>query len=111
MEKIVLIQPYFGKFPNYFELHLLSIRRNPDITWIFFTDDHTEYDWPSNAEVHYMGFDDMQRLVQSRFEFQISLEKPYKLCDFKPAYGWIFRDYLEGYDYWGHCVSIGIRKK
>lgn len=30
------------------------------------------------------------------------MERPYKLCDFKTAYGYIFNDLFEGYDYWGY---------
>ncbi len=101
--KTALIIPYFGKFPNYFYLHLISIRHNPDFTWFFFTDDYTEYDYPPNAKVFYMSFDEMRSLVQSKFDFPIALERPYKLCDFKPAYGHIFAEYLKEYDYWGHC--------
>lgn len=50
-----------------------------------------------------MSFEKLKELVQSHFDFQISLEAPYKLCDFKPAYGDIFKDYAEKYDFWGHC--------
>jgi hypothetical protein len=28
---------------------------------------------------------------------------PYKICDFKPALGEIFNDYLGGYAFWGYC--------
>jgi len=27
----------------------------------------------------------------------------YKICDFKPAFGLIYEDYLRSYDFWGHC--------
>lgn len=37
------------------------------------------------------------------FDFEVSLPQPYKLCDFKPAYGEVFRDLLKEYDFWGHC--------
>ena len=40
--------------------------------------------------------------VRSFFDFEISLERPYKLCDFRPAFGEIFADELAGYDFWGH---------
>lgn len=103
MNKIALIQPYFGKFPDYFPLHLLTILKNPTIKWIFFTDDKTDYDWPDNCEVHYMEFDEIQKYIASKFDFKISLKTPYKLCDYKPAYGYIFSEYLKGYDFWGHC--------
>ncbi len=31
------------------------------------------------------------------------IPQPYKLCDFKPAYGFLFEDYIQDYEYWGHC--------
>ena len=34
---------------------------------------------------------------------EVCLEKAYKICDYKPVYGIIFKDYLKNYDYWGHC--------
>lgn len=103
MHKIALIQPYFGKFPDYFPLHLLTIAKNPEITWIFFTDDKTPYQWSKNCEVHYMEFPEMQNFISEKFDFKIALEKPYKVCDFRPAFGYIFEDYLKCYDFWGHC--------
>lgn len=42
-------------------------------------------------------------MIQKKYDFLVSLVKPYKLCDFRPAYGDIFSEYLEGYDFWGHC--------
>ncbi len=31
-----------------------------------------------------------------------TVRKPYKLCDFRPAFGIMFEDYLSRYDFWGH---------
>jgi hypothetical protein len=31
----------------------------------------------------------------------VKIDIPYKLCDFKPAYGYIFADYIKEYDFWG----------
>ena len=36
-------------------------------------------------------------------DFEIVLNEPYDLCDFKVAYGEIFQEYLEPYDFWGFC--------
>lgn len=101
--KVHLIVPYFGKFPNYFQLVLNSMAKNPDYDWLIFTDDKFQYDYPTNVHVHYTTFEDMKKLFQSRFEFKIVLERPYQFCDFRPAYGYIFSDYLKEYDFWGHC--------
>lgn len=102
--KIIFIVPYFGKFPDSFHLLLKSIEKNKEnYTWIFFTDDRRDYDWPENTIVKYGSFASMQRLVQSRFDFPVMLNRPYKLCDYKPAYGFIFERFIKDYDFWGHC--------
>jgi hypothetical protein len=79
------------------------MRSNVDVDWLIFTDDNTPYDWPENVRVEKMSFEELRRYVQSRFEFEVALNRPYKLCDFKPAYGYIFEEYLAGYEFWGHC--------
>ena len=103
MKKIAFIIPYFGKFNDYFELFLSSCKYNPTIDFLIFTDDKTKYNYPKNVKVEYMTFNKLKKLFQSKFDFKISLEKPYKLCDYKPAYGYVFSEYLKSYDFWGFC--------
>ena len=100
---ICLVILYFGKLPNYFNLWLTSCKYNNTINFLLFTDDKTKYDYPNNVRVIYTTFEEIRNQIQSKFDFRITLEKPYKLCDFKPAYGYIFNKYLKGYDFWGHC--------
>jgi hypothetical protein len=45
---------------------------------------------------------DIINLASDKLGFTINLEYPYKLCDFKPAYGFIFSDILKEYHFWGH---------
>ena len=101
--KIVLILPYFGKFPNYFNLHLNTIKSNKNIHWLFITNDKTNYFYPENVTLIYKNFQEVQEQFQSNFNFKISLETPFKLCDFRPAFGLIFQEYIKEYDFWGHC--------
>lgn len=104
MKKCCFIVPYFGKFPNYIDLFLKSCSYNEDFDWLIFTDDIKSLtNRPSNVAVYEMSFEELKQHVQSRFDFKISLEKPYKLCDYKPAYGYIFEDYIKQYAFWGHC--------
>lgn len=103
MKKAVFIIPYFGKFNNYFNLFLNSCKYNPEYVWMIFTDDKTEYSYPENVIVYYMTFEEMHDLIQSKFDFEISLKYPYKLCDYRPAYGYIFDSYIIEYPFWGHC--------
>lgn len=103
MKRIALIIPYFGKFPNYFPLFLNSCRHNPTIDWLLVTDIAEGFDYPENVHVIPMTFPELIARFQEQFDFEIALKTPYKLCDYKPAYGYLFREWLTDYDFWGHC--------
>lgn len=100
---IVLIVPYFGKFPEWFDLWLVSCKYNPTITWLIFTDDHSKYQYPDNVVVNYTTFFELKTRIQNLYDMPIKLNLPYKLCDFKVAYGEIFQDEIKDFDYWGYC--------
>ena len=103
MRKCCFIIPYFGKFPNYFPLFLKSCSFNKKFNWLLITNNNKNYDYPENFRVVRMSFDDLRILIQSKFDFEISLNSPYKLCDYKPAYGYLFEEYINEYSFWGHC--------
>ena len=100
---ICLILPYFGKFHPYFSRWLQSAGHNKSIDFLVFTDDHTSYDYPGNVHVEYCSFSDFANNIQAAFDFPIALSSPYKLCDFKPTYGLVLKDYISKYNFWGHC--------
>ena len=102
MKKIRLIIPYFGKLPKFFPYFLLTAKRNQKIDFLIYTDqnvDQLEILNAENIEFKTLSFDDLRKKVQSKFDFEISLKTPYKLCDYKVAYGFIFEEELKGYDY------------
>lgn len=101
--KICFICPYFGKLPDHFQLWLNSCKINYKINWYLIIDDTTQYYYPSNVHVEYMSFSNFCQLLQSKFSFKLNIRSPYKLCDFKPTYGYVFEEYLKGYNFWGYC--------
>ena len=103
MKKCCFIVAYFGKLPNYFQLFLKTCSYNKNFNWLLFTDDNTDFDYPDNVEKIQISFEELHEIVQSKFDFHIKLDKAYKLCDFKPAYGYIFEEYISDYMFWGHC--------
>ena len=106
MKKIRLIIPYFGKLPKFFPYFLLTAKRNQKIDFLIYTDQNVDQFEILNADniaFKTLSFDDLRKKVQSKFDFKISLKTPYKLCDYKVAYGLIFEEELKGYDYWGFC--------
>jgi len=68
---------------------------------MIFTDNEDDFVFPSNVHKIKMTFDEAKKLFQSKFDFPINISNPGKLHDFKPAFGYIFADYLKGYDFWG----------
>ncbi len=97
-----LVVPHFGPRPPYFPLVVRSMARNPDVHWLLFTDRPVP-DAPPNLTVRVCGFADLAARIRGHFDFEVSLERPYKVCDFRPAFGEIFAAELAGYDFWGHC--------
>ena len=103
--KIVLIIPYFGRIPNYFNVWLKGVKFNPSIDFLFFTDDKKIYNYtlPSNLRVKIESFASFKERIQNVIPFKISLTEPYKLCDYRPAYGLVLQNLISGYDFWGFC--------
>ena len=99
MKSIVFLFPYFGKLPVQYKMWRESALRNPSIDFMFFTDADIKTD--SNIIVHKMQFKEFKEIIQKTFNFPIVLDRPYKLCEYKQAYGYILQDYIRGYDFWG----------
>ena len=103
MKKILFIIPYFGKFPNYFQLFLNSCKYNSEYNWVIITDNKEEYNYPKNVKIINKSFEELKEEIQNKFDFKISLKTPYKFCDYRPAYGYIFDYLIKDYKYWGYC--------
>ena len=101
--KIILFCAYFGALPSHFDLWLESCRFNTDVTFNVFTDDRRTFELPSNVLIKKISFEEFKELIASKLGMKISLETPYKLCDYKPLFGFLFEEYTVGYDYWGYC--------
>lgn len=103
---LALVVPYFGKLPAHFQLWLNSCAANPQVTWLLYTDDRTPWAYPDNVEVTYCTLDDLRERFQQKFDFEISLPGIKKLGDYKPLYGYLFEEELDGYLAWGH-IDLG----
>ena len=99
MKKIIVIFPHFGKLPPQYKMWRESALYNTDVTFLFFTDCDVEP--ANNIIVHKITFADFTQMVQSRFNFQIVLDRPYKICDYRPAFAYILSEYVKGYNFWG----------
>lgn len=104
MNKYILISTYFGSLPQHFNLWLKSAAQNPSIDFLIIGDaDTSEYGaLPENIKFMRITFEELRRIVQKKFDFEITLDTPYKICDYKPIYGYVFQEYISKYEYWGH---------
>lgn len=102
MKSINIIIPYFGKFPNYYQLFLNSCGFNSTINWTIISDNQEKYKYPQNVIVKKATFSYVQRLISEKFDFNVSIDKVHKLCEYKPAYAYLFPDYVVGFDFWGY---------
>lgn len=102
MYKLLTISCYFGTLPEHFPEFLRSVEMNPTIDFLLVTDCDIGRK-PENVKVHHCSFEEMKRRIQTLYEFPIVLDRPYKLCDYKPVWGLAFPEYTRGYDFWGYC--------
>lgn len=102
-KKICLLSPYFGTFPNYFHLWLESAAKNKNIDFYIISDSNFNYKLDSNIFLIKKSLSEIKNRIEQIIKISVCLDKPYKLCDYRPAYGLIFEDIIKDYDYWGWC--------
>jgi len=101
---IVLLICWYGEYPWYFPYFLNSCRYNPDIDFLIITDNTSSIiDLPVNVKIIPYTIEQFKEKASKKLSFEVAIESGYKLCDFKPAYGYIFSDYIKDYDFWGYC--------
>jgi hypothetical protein len=103
LQRIAIVTCYFGKWPWYFPYFLHSCKFNPTIDFIIITDNiDFVLNKPPNVKIINKSLNEIISSASSKLKLKVSIDDPYKLCDFKPAYGFLFSQMLEVYDFWGH---------
>lgn len=102
MKSILLIIPYFGKWPLWFDSYLISIAENPTIHWLCPTDCKIPQKYPGNIKFLPFTLTELNKHVNTVVGVDVPLN-PRKFCDLKPAYGEIFAEEVKYYDFWGFC--------
>jgi hypothetical protein len=99
MKKVVIIIPYFGKWPDWFDLYIHSCKWNPSIDWLFYTDCSIPQALPPNIRFKLVSFKKYCQKISETLGIRFNPSSPYKLCDVKPALGLIHKDEIIRYDY------------
>jgi len=98
---IILLIPYFGKWPAWFDCFLLTCRYNASIQWLFFTDCPVPENTPDNVVFQSISFEEYKNKVSAKLGINFDPVNPYKLCDLKPALGFIHEEEISGYEFFG----------
>ncbi|MGX8712353.1 MAG: DUF6625 family protein [bacterium] len=101
MKSIAIIIPYFGSWPPWVGLFFESCRRNATINFIFFTDCEPPVLDAPNIYFNRTCFIEYCKKASNILGVEFHSNRPYKLCDLRPFYGFIHQDILKGYDFWG----------
>ena len=98
---IIILIPYFGKWPFWIPFFLESCAANSDINWLLISDCPPLKNMPFNVRQHSISFADYCAFVSNRLDVSFYPQSPYKLCDLKPALGFLHEADITGYDFWG----------
>jgi len=102
-QSIALIVSWYGSYPWYFPYFVYTIGFNPSVDFFIVTDNTEDIpNKPNNLRIVRRTVDELKADFSSKLGFGVNIDTSYKLCDFKPAYGFLFQDIIKDYDFWGH---------
>jgi len=101
MQKVAIVIPYFGSWPEWFDIFLETCKYNGTIKWIFFTDCKTPKKTPKNVQFESLSLEEFNCLASKKTGLKTKIKRAYKVCDFRPVYAEIFEQYLTEFEFWG----------
>src|SRR5665811_1376568 len=102
MRSIAILTCWYGSYPWYFPYFIHSCSYNPTIDFFIITDNHALiHNKPENVKIIYKTLEEIKKAASEKLGIKVNIDYPYKLCDFKPAYGFLFPEIIKGYDFWG----------
>ena len=57
---------------------------------------------PENVLFKKATLSDFNKLTAKKLKLHTAIDNPYKICDFRPAFGRIFEDNLSDFEFWGY---------
>lgn len=102
LTSLAVLTCWYGNYPWYFPYYVHSCSFNPTIDFYITTDNLDEIpNKPDNLIIIHKTLEAIKKMASQKLKFDVSLDYPFKLNDFKPAYGFLFPEIFQGYDYWG----------
>jgi hypothetical protein len=99
---LIMLMPYFGRWPEWFDLFVESCKWNPGVRWRFYTDCGEPENKADNVDYVHLSFDDYKALVRERLGVAFNPPDPYKLCDVRPCLAHLHERDIGGYPFFGY---------
>jgi hypothetical protein len=100
LTSIASITCWYGKYPWYLPYFMHSCSFNPTVDFYIITDNTSKItNKPVNVKIIYKTLAEIKATASQKLGFTVNIDYPYKLCDFKPAYGFLFPEIIRGYDF------------
>ncbi len=102
-KKIALICCYFGSWPSWMAFFCDSVASNPHTDVFLFSDCGPLPKGCSapNIKVLPFTFSELIDAAEKELGFKTGINTLRQVCNIKPLYGSIFKEYLTNYDFWG----------
>lgn len=101
MKKILLIQVWIGKIPDYFWYHYETTKNIKNVDFLFYTDQKDLKIDSDKYTVKYIDKDILEEKLNSVLNSNIKILSNKKISDLKSAYGDIFYEDIKNYDFFG----------
>jgi hypothetical protein len=80
-----------------------SCKYNSEVQFFLFGSHLPEESPVENVRFFSLTTEELRQKVSESTGVQAQIGSPRKICDFRPAFGQIFREHLEPFDFWGYC--------
>jgi len=97
--KALLILPFSGPFGPWLPLYLHSLANQHTLDLLLLSDT-VPPELPSNVRHVPMTFDDIRERANARLKTPVRLHRGRNICDLRPAFGLVFEEFTQGYEYW-----------
>jgi hypothetical protein len=102
MKSLAFLTCWFGYYPWYFPYFIHSCSYNPEVDFIIITNNKELIPKkPPNVKIVHKTLEETKMIASRRLGFSVSIDYPYKMCEFKPAYGFLFPEIIKDYEFWG----------
>lgn len=96
---VCVLIAYIGKLPDWFEIWRFAAKKNSKVDFVLVQDQLPAH---SDANIRFINLSLGEiNMLPKMVDNQLRCSHPYKLCDYKPLYGYLFDEYIHKYDYWG----------